>query len=90
MVHSVHMLFLGGGGSKTKELAPRKKFSFGFWHQSLGHRSTGSLLAGDTANVWGDIELRIDSDPFCTSYHIYSMNKKARSENPLYPKSPFK
>ena len=59
-------------------------------HQRLGHRSTSSLLAGDTANVWGDVELRIDPDPFCTSCQISSMNKKAGSEIPLKPKAPFK
>ena len=35
------------------------------------------MLAGDTTNVWGDIELRIDPEPFCTSCKIYSMNKRA-------------
>ena len=48
------------------------------------------MLAGDTDNVWGDIELRIYPDPFCTSCQISSMNKKARSEIPLKPKAPFK
>ena len=47
-------------------------------------------MAGDTANVWEDIELRIDPDPFFTSCQISPMNKKARSKNPLNPKAPFK
>ena len=47
-------------------------------------------MAGDTANVWEAIELRIDPDPFFTSYQIYSMNKKAGSNNPLKPKAPLK
>ena len=59
-------------------------------HQRLGHRSTRSLIAGDTANVWEDAELRIDPDPFCTSCKISFMNKKARSKLPLKPKAPFK
>ena len=59
-------------------------------HQRLGHRSTISLLAGDTANVWEYIELRIYPDPVCTSCQISSMNKKARSKNTLKPKAPFK
>ena len=59
-------------------------------HQRLGHRSTRSLLAGDTSNVWEDVELRIDPDPFGTSCQISSMNKKARSKIPLKPKVPFK
>ena len=49
------------------------------------HRSTSSLIAGDTANIWEDVELRIDPDPFCTSCKIYS-----RSKLPLNPKAPFK
>ena len=48
------------------------------------------MLAGYTANVWEDVELRIDPDPFCTSCQIYSMKKKARSKIPLNPKAPFK
>ena len=59
-------------------------------HQRLGHISTRSLLAGDTDNVWEDIELRIDPDPLCTSCQISSMNKNARSKIPLNPKAPFK
>ena len=47
-------------------------------------------LAGDTANVWEDADLKIDADPFCTSCKISSMNKKARSKVPLKPKSPIK
>ena len=56
----------------------------------LSSTSSQSLLAGDTANVWEDVELRIDPDPFCTSCQISSMNKKARSNIPLKPKAPFK
>ena len=59
-------------------------------HHRLGHRSTRSLLAGDTANVWEDVGLRIDPDSFCTSCQISPMNKKARSKIPLRPKAPFK
>ena len=47
-------------------------------------------MAGDTANVWEDADLKIDADPFCTSCKISSMNKKARSKVPLKPKAPFK
>ena len=48
------------------------------------------MLEGDTANVWEDVELRINPDPFCTSYQISSMKKKVRSKIPLKPKAPFK
>ena len=47
-------------------------------------------VAGDTANVWEDLELRIDPDPFCTSCKISSMNKKDGSKIPLKPKAHFK
>ena len=47
-------------------------------------------MVGDTANLWQDIELRIDPDPFCTSFQISTINKKARSETPLKAKTPFK
>ena len=59
-------------------------------HQRLGHRSTSSLLAGANSNVWVDVELRIYPDPFCTSFQISSMKKKARSKIPMKPKAPFK
>ena len=75
---------------KTKKLPSRKKIALELLHQRLGHRFTRLLLTGYTANVWDDIELTIDPDPFCISCWIYSTNKKARSKNPLNPKSPFK
>ena len=59
-------------------------------HQRLGHRSTRSLLDGDTANVWEYIDIIIDIYPFCTSCQISSINEKARSKIPLKPKAPFK
>ena len=76
--------------SKSNKRAPRKKVALVLLHYRLRHISTISLMAGDTANVWKDIELRIDPDPFCTSYQISSMNKKAGSKNPLKLKEPFK
>ena len=75
--------------SKKDKFPARKKIALELLHQILGHRSTRSLLAGDTANVWEDVELRIDPDPFCTSCKMSSMNKKARSKIPLKTKAPF-
>ena len=75
--------------SKTKKLPARDKISLKLLHQRLGHRSTRSFLAGDTANVLEDTELRIDPDPFCTSCQNNSMNKNSRSKIPLKPKAPF-
>ena len=76
--------------SKTKKLAPRKKVALEVLHHILRCISTISLIAGDTANVWKDVELTIDTELFCTSCQISSMNKKARFKNPLKPKAPFK
>ena len=76
--------------SNAKKLPSRKKISLELLHQIFGHRYTRSFLYGDTANIWGDIELRIDPDPFFKSCQISSMNKKARSKIPLKPKLPFK
>ena len=53
--------------SKTNKLPFRKKIALELLHQRLGHRSNKSLIDVDTANFWKDIELRTDSDPFCTS-----------------------
>ena len=75
---------------KSKKNPARKKIALELFHQRLGHRSTRSLIAGDTANVWEDAELKIDPDPFCTSCKIPSMNKKAMSKLLLKPKAPFK
>ena len=76
--------------SKTKKLPFRNKIDLELLHQILGHRSTRSLLDGDSANVWEGIEIRIYPDLFCKSYQIYWMNKNAVSNNPLNPKVPFK
>ena len=75
---------------KSKKNPARKKIALELLHQRLGHRSTRSLIAGDTANVWEYVELRIYSDPFCTSCKISSMNRKPRSKIPLKVKAPFK
>ena len=75
---------------KSNKNPARKKIALELLHQRLGHRSTRSLISGDTINVWEDVELRIDPDPFCTSCKISSMNKRARSKIPLNPKAPFK
>ena len=50
--------------SKTKKLPSRKKISLGFLHQRLGHISNILLMAGDTDNVWENIELIIDPTLF--------------------------
>ena len=56
--------FLGKIMKKSKKNPARKKIALELLHQKLGHRSTRSLIAGDTANVWEDVELRIDPEPF--------------------------
>ena len=38
--------------SKKNKFPARKKIALELLHQILGHRSTRSFLAGDTANVW--------------------------------------
>ena len=43
--------------SKKNKCPARKKIALELLHQRLGHRSTRSLLAGDTANVWEYVEL---------------------------------
>ena len=48
----------------AKKNLKRKKFSLELMHHRLGHRSTRSLISGDTANVWEDAKLQIDADPF--------------------------
>ena len=53
--------------SKSKKIAPTKKVALKLLHHGLGHRYNISFMAGDTANVCQDIELRIYPDPFCTS-----------------------
>ena len=74
----------------SKKNLARKQIALKLLHQRLGHRSTRLFLAGDTANVWEDVELKIFPEPFCTSCKISSMNKKAKSKIPLKPKAPFK
>ena len=78
--------FMGESMESSKKNPKRKEIALELMHQRLGHRSTRSLIAGDTVNVWEDAELKIDPDPFFTSCKISSMNKKARSKLPLKPK----
>ena len=59
--------FIGKIMESSKKNPKRKKIALELLHQRLGHRSTRSLISGDTANVWEDVELIIDPDPFCNS-----------------------
>ena len=76
--------------SKKNKIPARKIIALELLHRILENRSIRSLLAGDTENVWEDVELRIDPDHFCTSCQISSMNKKSRSKIPIKAKAPFK
>ena len=62
--------------SKSKKVVPKKKVALGLSHHRLGHIYTRSLMDGYTANIWQDIELRIDPYSFCTSCQISSMKKR--------------
>ena len=46
--------------SKTKELPSRKKITLQLLHKILGHRSNIMFLAGDTSNVWEDMDKYIE------------------------------
>ena len=61
--------------SKSQKQIPKKKVYLELLHQILWHGSTRSLLAGDTENVWQDIDLRVDTDPFCKSFQISTINQ---------------
>ena len=89
-MHTEETRFFRGKSGCVKENPARKKIALELLHKRLGHISTRLLLAGNTANVWEEVELIIDPDPFCTSCKISSMNRKARSKVPLNPKAPFK
>ena len=67
--------------TKSKKIAPRNKDALELLYHRLGHRSTRSLMAVYTANIWQYIKPRIDPNPFCTSCQITSMNKKDGSKN---------
>ena len=51
---------------KSKKVEPKNKSALELLHNILRKRSTGSFMAGGTANVWQDIEVRINTDPFFT------------------------
>ena len=54
--------------SKSKKIATRREIDLELLQNILGHRSTRSLMSGETANVWKDIGLRIDTQSF--PYHV--------------------
>ena len=62
--------------SKSKELVPKKKVDLGLLQHTLGNIYTRSFMAGYNATVWHNIDLRIDPDPFFTSWKISSMKKR--------------
>ena len=76
--------------SKPQKRIPKKKISMKLLRQKLLYSSKRSLLDGDTVNVWKQIYLRVDLDPFCKSCHISTINKKPIFKTPQNPKTPFK
>ena len=54
--------------SKSKKIEPRNRVALEILHHRSRNRSTRSLMAENTANIWKYIELRIDIDPF--SHHV--------------------
>ena len=52
---------------KYKRKIPKEKVSLELLLQRLGHRSTSSQLDVDIGMFWKDTELRVDTEPFCTS-----------------------
>ena len=62
------------GNPKPEKKKPRNKFSLEWLHQRLGQRFTRSILDGDTENIFRDIEIRVDPDPFCTACKISTIN----------------
>ena len=61
--------------SKKNKFPARKKIALELLHQRLGHRSTRSLLAGDTANVWEDVEPRIYPYPLHIMSNFFNEQK---------------
>ena len=76
--------------SKSQKQITNNKVYLVLLHQILGHRYKKLLLAGDTANFWQGIEIRVYPDLFCTSCQISTINKKDISKTPLKDKTPFK
>ena len=74
--------------STTKKLPSRKKNDLELLHQRLSHRYIIIFLAGYSANIGGDTELKIDLDPFCTSCQISSIRKRLGLKNHLNQKHP--
>ena len=62
---------------KPQKKSPTIKFLWYYCKQRLCHRSTKSLLDGDTKTFWQEIELRVDVNTFRTSCHMYTINKKS-------------
>ena len=69
--HTFMVKSMDSSKKNAKRNPKRKKTSLELMHHRLGHRSTRSLMAGYTANVWEDAELKIDADPFCTSCNFF-------------------
>ena len=76
--------------SKFAKANSKSKVSLELLHQILGHRSTRSLLDEDTVNIWKEIDIKVDTEPFFTSCQISTINKNPISKTPLKPNTPLK
>ena len=90
IAQQIHVFLLKTKGKKLQRKITKRKVSLELSHQRLVHRSTRSLLDVDNVIFWQEIELRVDTDPFCTSCQISTINKNPVSKTPLNPNIPFK
>ena len=56
--HAFMVKSMESSKKNAKRNLKRKKISLELMHHRLGHRSTRSLMAEDTVNVWGYAELK--------------------------------
>ena len=76
--------------SNSQNQTPKKKVSLGLLYHRLVHKSTRSLLSGDTESFWQYIELMLDPDPLSTSCQIPTVNKNPISKTHMKTITPFK
>ena len=61
---------------KSQNQITKNKVSLELLHLRLGHRSTRPLLAVYAENIWQDMKLRVDPEPFYKSCQISTINKR--------------
>jgi transposase InsO family protein len=75
--------------SSPSATKPKKRIRAELLHDRLGHRSTKTILAGSTHEVWSDVVAELTPDQDCIDCQIATIRSSDRNKHPHTPSERF-